>query len=414
MRRPITFFRLFRAIFLGLAFLLILHTLLRAFFVAYNPLHSPHAGNGETIRVYGWGFALDLSAIIVLNIPVFLFFFLSQYSSRSRGLLLRCSRLSFLLLNTAGLAINIIDIGYFRYDLHRSNVDLWYVLRDSASSFGSIIIQYWPLVGLFLVLVTALAWMGRKLFTESPSSMMRLSPGWPALAGMQAILAVLLFAGVRGLGASPLMPMTPLLNIDPARLPQAQNSIGTLFYSLLRRQDSLKRANYFEQSELNKIAGTHFFLGGGRGVADSMQKKNVIICILESFSRCYLTPGDPMKANTPFFDSLIARSIYFPNAHANGYTSNQGIVSILAGLPSFLDEPFFYSEYANTPLRSIGNILKEKGYDTNFFLGAGKDHFGFGKFTHMAGIDHYYSRADFNDDRFYDGNWGIFDEPFLQ
>jgi len=48
-----------------------------------------------------------------------------------------------------------------------------------------------------------------------------------------------------------------------------------------------------------------------------------------------------MKANTPFFDSLIARSIYFPNAYANGYSSNQGIVSILAGLPSFLDEPFF-------------------------------------------------------------------------
>jgi phosphoglycerol transferase MdoB-like AlkP superfamily enzyme len=52
-------------------------------------------------------------------------------------------------------------------------------------------------------------------------------------------------------------------------------------------------------------------------------------------------------------------------------------------------------------------------------MGAGKDHFGFGKFAHMAGIDHYYSREDFNNDqsggdRFYDGNWGIFDEPFLQ
>jgi len=180
---------------------------------------------------------------------------------------------SFLLLNTAGLAINIIDIGYFRYNLHRSNIDLWYVLRDSASSFGSIIIRFWPLIGLFLVLVTALAWMSRKLFTDRPPSMMRSSPGWPALAGMQAILVLLLLAGVRGLGASPLMPVTPLMNIDPARLPQAQNSIGTLFYSLLRRQGSLKRTNYFEQGELDKIAGTHFFLGAGRGGADSMQKR---------------------------------------------------------------------------------------------------------------------------------------------
>lgn len=37
-----------------------------------------------------------------------------------------------------------------------------------------------------------------------------------------------------------------------------------------------------------------------------------------------------------------------------------------------------------------------------------------GKFCNMIGIDHYYGRKAFNDDRYYDGNWGIFDEPFLQ
>jgi len=31
-----------------------------------------------------------------------------------------------------------------------------------------------------------------------------------------------------------------------------------------------------------------------------------------------------------------------------------------------------------------------------------------------VGIDHYYCRTDFADDRLYDGNWGIYDEPFFQ
>jgi phosphoglycerol transferase MdoB-like AlkP superfamily enzyme len=61
----------------------------------------------------------------------------------------------------------------------------------------------------------------------------------------------------------------------------------------------------------------------------------------------------------------------------------------------------------------LGTILKEQGYATHFFMGAGPDHFGFGKFCKMAGIDQYHSRTDFNDDRYYDGNWGIFDHRFL-
>jgi hypothetical protein len=441
------FFRTFRALFFGVAFLLVLHTLLRICFIGYNP-QPPSPVTGGAALILGWGVVMDLSALILLNIPVFLLFWASQYATdRARELLLGCTRVCYIVLNAAGVAVNIIDIGYFRYNHHRSNIDLWYVLGDSASSFGSVAARWWPLIGLFLVLVAGLVWIGRKIFKFSPL------PGRFTLAVMQATLAVFLIAGARGLTARPLLPTSPLLDIDPAQLPKAQNSIETLLYSLLRRHKALKPVHYFTQEELDKIAGTHFFLGGVDSMRDTtaegsvqtgrrsaaagpFEKKNVVICILESFSRCYLEPGNPMKAITPFFDSLTRKSILFPQAYANGYSSNQGIVAILGGLPAFLDEPFYYSEYANTPLRSIGNILKEEGYNTNFFLGAGKDHFGFGKFTHMAGIDHYYGRADFEEDpssrndaypqahsggdshaggdRSYDGNWGIFDEPFLQ
>jgi phosphoglycerol transferase MdoB-like AlkP superfamily enzyme len=218
----------------------------------------------------------------------------------------------------------------------------------------------------------------------------------------------------RGLEGRPLMPASPLLGLDARRLPLAQNSINTFLYSVIRKQEQLAQKHYYSQAELNHIITTHHFLGAGSGPQDTMIKKNVMVCILESFSRCYLTPGDPKKATTPFFDSLIKKSVYFPNAYANAFESNQGIVAILGGLPALMDEPFYYSSYANTPLDGIGNILKSKGYNTNFFLGAGRDHFGFGKFTRMAGIDNYYSRVDFNEDRFFDGNWGIFDDPFLQ
>ena len=388
--------------------------------------------------IFTRGLQQDTVTLIFLNAPVLVLAAAAVYlkpGSFLRRSLYRISRWLFTGLNAAGIAINILDAGYFRFSRHRSNLDLLYVFSDSLGSFKSILAGYWLLLVFFAIMIFILIRTAARTIPGAPrtSSAPGLHPATPrALAAhsgsptavppvrllvFQALVLVAFLFITGLLPGNLVLPSTPLLSLKADDLPFAQNSAFTFIYSVARRQKELKRVDFFPEQELRTIVSAAHDMGEAK---DTFEKKNVVICILESFSRCYLTPGDPMKAVTPFFDSLIGKSIFFPAAHANGYTSNQGIVAILAGLPSFIDEPFYYSEYANTPLRSIGNILKEKGYNTNFFMGAGKDHFGFGKFTHMAGIDHYYSRADFDEDpdsggdRSYDGNWGIFDEPFLR
>jgi phosphoglycerol transferase MdoB-like AlkP superfamily enzyme len=411
MRPFAAFIKQFRIILLFLAVLLGVYTGLRILFWIDNRAFFIGSNWKEGLEIFAWGLRMDLSGLVNLNLPVFLFLFMAQifHAKNKRFIIIALSL--FILLNISGLAINIIDIGYFPFNKHRSNIDLRYVFADSAKSFKKIILIYWPLVLLFFLLSAGLIRLAKKIFVPELTP-----PSLPVLLARQFIMILLLFLLARGLGPRPLIPASPLIDIEAKQLPLAQNTINTFVYSILRKQQELEQKAYFSQPELDKIVSTHHFLRAvnSNGAEETFKKKNVVLCILESFSACYLRPGDPLKAKTPFFDSLIRKSLFFPNAYANGYSSNQGIVAILGGLPALLDEPFYYSIYANTPLMSIGNILKEKGYNTNFFLGAGRDHFGFGKFTRMAGIDHYYSGVDFNDDRFDDGNWGIFDEPFLQ
>jgi phosphoglycerol transferase MdoB-like AlkP superfamily enzyme len=107
------------------------------------------------------------------------------------------------------------------------------------------------------------------------------------------------------------------------------------------------------------------------------------------------------------------RSIVCTNAFANGLTSNQGIVAILGSIPPLLDVPFYYSAYGNNQFSGIATILRGQGYSTSFFMGAEFDHFGFGKFTRMTGFNKYYSRTSYENDKDYDGNWGIYDHKFL-
>ncbi|MCH5688529.1 hypothetical protein LWM68_32255 [Niabella sp. W65] len=39
---------------------------------------------------------------------------------------------------------------------------------------------------------------------------------------------------------------------------------------------------------------------------------------------------------------------------------------------------------------------------------------GFAAITKLLGIEHYYGKSEFNNDKEYDGIWGIWDEPFFQ
>ncbi|MCE3283289.1 MAG: sulfatase, partial [Chitinophagaceae bacterium] len=102
------------------------------------------------------------------------------------------------------------------------------------------------------------------------------------------------------------------------------------------------------------------------------------------------------------------------NAFANALESNKGLPAILASLPEVMDEPVYASNYNNNRFRGIGHLLKEKGYNTSFFLGAEYDHFGFARLCKMVGIDKYYSADTYDGkDEHHDGSWGIYDEYFF-
>lgn len=63
---------------------------------------------------------------------------------------------------------------------------------------------------------------------------------------------------------------------------------------------------------------------------------------------------------------------------------------------------------------SLASILKEKGYHSSFFHGGTNGTMNFTGFCANAGFDLYFGRKEYNDEKDYDGDWGIWDEPFLQ
>jgi phosphoglycerol transferase MdoB-like AlkP superfamily enzyme len=168
---------------------------------------------------------------------------------------------------------------------------------------------------------------------------------------------------------------------------------------------------YFEnETEMKTFIDPH-----KKGQPGVFKKLNVVVIALESFSKEFIGALNPgKKTYTPFLDSLIGQSLVFTNAFSNGKKSIEGIPAIVAGIPSWSDEPFITSRYGNNQINSLANLLKAEGYSTSFFHGGTNGTMGFDAFAGMAGYSNYYGRTEYNNENDYDGNWGIWDEEFLQ
>ena len=384
-------------------FLLLLYALLRLIF--YRMYFSTAPLSHREIRlIFYWGLRIDFSSIFYANFIFFLYYFLlhnrvSAKWQKPLAVALLC------IINLPLLAVNIIDLAYYQFNFRRSTIDLFRVIPGSVQALGAFWKNWWYLFLLFALLAAVSVVVFIRWVQKSETAQSRFASNFFACMGFLVAAGLL----ARGTAGRPIIPSTPLLYLPAQYQPLAGNSTMSVLYSVLKKQTTLQEKHYFDGARADSLFTARQQLHSSAG----FNKMNVVVFVLESFAKEYMDKKDPLHAQTPFLDSLMKESIVCSNAYANGLESNKGLVAILAGIPPFFDEPFYYSGYSNNHFRGIGTILKEEGYRGNFFMGTPYDHFGFTRFANMLGIEHYYSMDEYGDRRHYDGNWGIFDHYFL-
>lgn len=351
-----------------------------------------------------WGIRIDFASLLYINLPfLLLYFFCDPFIHHKYKNKLLVSIFS--IINLPFIALNFIDIIYFKYNHRRSTVDLLDVFGDSSSAFGSFFKQYWYVLLIFLAASILFVAIAKKILKAQAEKPVRLTLYFTSVA----LMLILSLGFARGFAHRPIFPSTPLLYFDARLQPLVNNSTFNFIYSILRRQTVLEKKHYFSDQQLDSIYNIHH-----QYQHDSpFTKRNVVVFVLESFSKDFFK-GGPQEAYMPFFDSLMQHSTVFNNAYCNALESNKGLPAILGSVPDVMDEPIYLSNYANLSSKSFGHILKEQGYNTSFFMGAEYDHFGFARLCKMVGIDEYYSRDTYGrHPEEFDGIWGIYDEYFF-
>ena len=383
---------------------LLLFSILRIIFYLYNNPVLENLSLIELFRIFGIGVRFDFSTILYFFSPFYLLSVLHILFQRKLLWI-------FALVSFGGIALFIIssalfDTAYFRYSNRRSTIDIFIGIKDSNNTYTQYILEFWYffLAGLFLI--GLVVFFIKKINPDPP-----LSFSWLKKSGLILVALPIYYIGMIGLGNRPLSPSSAVLFVKPPHCVLVTNTPQSLLYSFYKKYRRQEIPKYFTAQELNR---KYTIKRQSPRSGKSFKKDNVVIFILESFARDFLTKGNPFKAKTPFLDSLVSQSLYFGNAYANGTLSTYGLVSILGSIPPLLENPYYHSQYRNNRIRGIGTILQENGYDTNYFLGTVDNSFGFKECTNLFGIEYYYSQEDFKGYKKHLSPWGVFDEPYFQ
>jgi phosphoglycerol transferase MdoB-like AlkP superfamily enzyme len=316
----------------------------------------------------------------------------------------------FVLTNAPFIALALADVEFFKFIGRRSGNEILTITGDVLNQIGQLASYYWYMGLGFVALLIAIA----RVYPKGTPIPYQPPVLWKRYLRLLLVVAFVVLGIRGGIQLKPLRPAHAFV-LEPAILGHLSlNSPFTFIKSIGKTK--LEEKHYFASDE-ELLSAISFDPGKYAQPQDSPLQENVVLIILESFASEYVGALNNGQGYTPFLDSLANKGLLFRNSFANGRKSIEGLPSIMSGLPSLLQEPYIISPYQSNTLYSIGHLLRDAGYESAFFHGATNGTMGFNEFTRMSGIANYYGLDEYPSEfreRDYDGNWGIFDEPYLQ
>jgi phosphoglycerol transferase MdoB-like AlkP superfamily enzyme len=411
-----------RHIFTALAWRIILMMFLlslsRIGFVVFNIKMFPELTFTGFLQAIRGGLVFDLAAVTYGNLLIILLH-LIPFDIRYHRIYERVTMYLYFLFNGLMLATNGADYVYYRFLNKRATADVFGTFQNEEhleKMFFRFLIDYWPATLFTLLLMALMVILYRLVKPVKPESRSRLVYFGVNFLVIPVVLTLAVGAARGGFKHS----TRPITISNAARYVENPRYVPIVLntpFSIMRTSGvkELQRFSFFDEEKLKSLYDPYYPPTAGKDF-DSL---NVVIIILESFSREYIgffnhdLENGTYQGYTPFLDSLLSVGLTFDVSLANGNKSIDAMPSILASMPS-LETPYIISHYANNDINGLPSLLKRKGYYSAFFHGGPNGSMGFDSFSKMAGFDSYFGMNEYTGEHELDGMWGLYDEPFMK
>ncbi|MFN0276455.1 MAG: LTA synthase family protein [Chitinophagales bacterium] len=397
--------------------LLLVYAICRILFYFFNRTLFPEVTLGNFLGVMFHGIRFDIASILIVN-SLFILLHILPSPLRETTFYQKILKIIFYVFNGIALMFEAGDFIYFPYGLQRTSMHELGLTNDT-SVLPQVLKDFWYIYLIVTIMIIGIEYLYRKTeiyYRNYLQNKQQDNIHYPAQIGLMCLLVIASWIGARGgVGSEPISPQNATEVVQDERLSELViNTPFSVLYAAAHRK--VEEKNYFDAEDIHNMftifhENVRFYKSPKK---IEKEPRNICVIVLESFSKEYIGYFKPGMEYTPFLDSLMKEGLTFTNAYSNGKSSNQGIIAITSGIPAMMPEPFISSVYGVNDIKGVGDYLDEIDYDSYFFHGANNGSMGFDKFMENCGFKGYFGRNEYNNDADFDGNWGIFDEPFLK
>jgi len=264
--------------------ILVLMSLSRWLFYVFNLSEFGHIGFFKLMHLMMLGLRFDLSAVFMLNLPL-IFLSALPITFRWDNWYQRLTNILFVVANTLALAVNQIDIIYFRYISKRTTYEVFQFFGNADEN----ILDFWYMLLILVLMVWVLIKITTFFVPGSP---------WPVRKFywflMQTIVFVL-WMGVSlifirgGFQGRPISLVTAGMRTSPQYIPLVLNTPFSIVKTF--GQKTLQEQHFFAPEEMEALYNPKKDNLKVNHPTDSLQFKdyNVVILVLESFGFILVT-----------------------------------------------------------------------------------------------------------------------------
>lgn len=376
----------------------------RAFFMVYHFDATSQLSFADIFLAFAHGIRMDMAMAGYLTlIPGLLFALLFFVSGR---ILWKIWFPFNVILLALVVFIVVLDAElYVHWGFRLDATPILYFGKEAASS-GDL----WKSILLLVLWAVATVSLGYLIFKKLRPRFFALEPArwttFPALLGA----TVFLILPIRGsLGVAPMNTGFVYFHKDNLYANHAAVNVVWNFGYAVQKMNKLRYPdNFYSEPETKQVFAELFPPFDSTAVVLNMERPNVILIALESYTFRFIEPLGGLPNITPRINRLIKEGILFDNFYSSGDRTDKGIVSILNGYPSQPQTSIIKDPKKTRSLPYLNKVFKSNGYRTEFSYGYNIDYSNFRSYLINAGFDHITHSMDFPQE-LNTSKWGVHD-----
>ena len=393
-------------------------------FFVYNQSSIGEMSWSDMLYAAFWGLRFDLASAAMISLlmclGLWLYYRLSRYqfALSDKNQFSRSAKTLFLLALIVEMSLQTSDAMYFvdagrhvSYEMRDVVADASGLLMTAITHHGifilaSILIGFITMLGLIFILQSVLSFASNQADFSLPFKLQ-----YEAVFFFILFVSVVLVRG--GFGGLPQSVITAFKIGDAKQAIVAMNGTYSIVYGVLNSSKEVRPVKVVvpEGLDVEQTMRELYPQHPAKKINLNAEIKpyNLVFIFLEGWpAELMASYGYDLKT-TPFFDSLIDKSLAPLGVIAGGTRTTEGLFVTLCSQQNPLGETVAQSSLQNFKYQCLPHILKDKGWHTAFFQGTHEDTSGTGAFAQSLGMLDSYAKEHMEAGRYQYNYWGAHD-----